>query len=133
MAGFWAVDTHARGLIENLVPGRHPGLPITFTIWSGEPIESGELFLLNVYCHQSNIIDDMTHAAVVPGFEVTRERMIIDDLFPDVTVDPNKLSPDIHMWREDRYLTSHFVSDTFYDRLSDLDVQLPLHRIKGQK
>ena len=67
----------------------------------------------------------MTEATPVPGFEETRGRMLLDYLVPKITIDPNKLSPAIHLWREDRYWHSLFMSDTLYDCLAALGIELP--------
>jgi hypothetical protein len=111
LAGFWNVDQTVKGIIEELDPGRHQFVPINLTTWFDKPIDVGQRFLINVYHHQSSIIDDMTSADIVPGYEDSREKMLLNYLVPKVTVDPDKLRPDVHLWLEERYLYSLFISD----------------------
>ena len=124
--GFWTVDDAIKDLIENIDPGRHQFLPITLKTWIDEkPIEGGERYFLNVYSHQFSVIDELTSAKAPSGFEETRERLLINYLVPKVTIDPSKLSRDIHLWRECRYDFSLFISDTLYEHLADRGIELP--------
>lgn len=126
LAGFWNVDQTVKDIIEEMDPGRHQFFPITLTTWFDKPIDAGERFLLNVFHHQSSIVDDMTNAKVVRGYEDTKEKMILSYLVPKVTVDSKKLRPEVHLWREERYLTDLFISDALYERLESVGVALPV-------
>lgn len=126
LAGFWNVNQTVKDIIEEMDPGRHQFVPINLTTWFDKPIDAGERFLLNVFHHQSSIVDDMTNATVVPGYEDTKEKMLLRVLKPKVTVDVNKLKPDVHLWREVRYLNSLFVSDDLHNRLKSVQVKIPV-------
>lgn len=130
MAGFWTVNETAKSVIEDLEPGRHQFLPIGLTNWRDEPIEGEDRYLLNVFYHQSSIIDDMTNAKVVRGYEDTNEKMRLNYLVPKVTIDAEKLKPDVHLWREERYLMSLFMSDELYDRMVEIGVKLPTLQVE---
>ncbi|MEC8042109.1 MAG: hypothetical protein VX181_15635, partial [Pseudomonadota bacterium] len=95
-----------------------------------EPIEGEDRYLLNVFYHQSSIIDDMTNAKVVRGYEDTKEKMRLNYLVPQVTIDAEKLKPDVHLWREERYLMSLFMSDELYDRMVEIGVKLPTLQVE---
>ena len=41
----------------------------------------------------------------------------------------SRISPDIHFWREDRYMKSLFLSDVVYKRLKAIGIALPVHEI----
>lgn len=129
LAGFWVVEKAVKEIIDEIDPERHQFIPIQLTTWTDRPLEDGKWFLMNVYCHQASIIDGMTNAEPVPGYEETREKMLLDYLIPKITVDPAELSPDIHFWREDRYLRSLFMSDSLYERLVEFGVELPVQPI----
>lgn len=126
LGGFWNVEEVVKELIEELDPGRHQFVPLNLTGWLGTPYEEGNWFLLNVYFHQSSIIDELTNSDPIPGYEDTHEKMLIDYLAPKVTANPEALSPDAHLWREERYAHSLFMSDELYDRLVALKVKLPV-------
>ena len=127
LAGFWVVEEVVKEIMEGIDPERHQFVPISLTTWMDRPLEDGKWFMMNVYCHQSSIIDDMTNAKPVRGYEETREKMLLNYLIPKITVDSAKLSQDIHFWREDRYLDSLFMSDALYERLKAIGIVLPVH------
>jgi hypothetical protein len=129
-AGFWTVNDTAKAVIEDLEPGRHQFLPIGLTNWFDEPIEGETRYLINVFYHQSSIIDEFTNAIPVAGFEQSKERMLLRHLLPKVTMDPDKLSSDVHFWHEDRYLFELFVSEEMYSRMVKIGVKLPTHEVE---
>lgn len=129
-AGFWTVNDTAKAVIEDLDPGRHQFLPIGLTNWWDKPIEGEARYLVNVICHQSSIVDELTNATPPRGFEESRRRMVLSYLVPRVTMDPNSLSSGIHFWHEERYLDALFISDEFYNRMAEIGVKLPTHKVE---
>jgi len=128
-AGFWNVKREVRRIIEDIDPDLHQFVPLNVTDWRDNPFDAGCWFLLNVHVHQSSIIDAETDSEVISGYEETREKMILKPFSPTIVADSKNLSPDINLWREERYPRELFISDELYARLERIGVKFPCDEV----
>lgn len=97
----------AKAIIEKLDPGVHQFFPLIIQTKRGIEIP-GPWFAMNVSEHRDAIVRTKGFGTRL----ISQDQLGISYEHKDVTVDPQKLSPDLNLWRDARVNMSLLGSDT---------------------
>lgn len=127
---FWLVRTPVKDLIEDLDGKLHQFFPIEVAHFHGGPYDDGTWWMLNVFAQQESVVDDLSDVKPATYCLETREHMKLRIGWKTVNLDESKLDPNIHIWREHRYLGQLFFSDPLCERLENMGVVQDFVRTK---
>ncbi|MEM8851972.1 MAG: DUF1629 domain-containing protein [Pseudomonadota bacterium] len=120
--GLHVVTERAKDVIERFDPNLHQFFPLRLRTKRRVEIE-GPWFAMNVTVRQSSIVLEKSRMLVNSNFPDTHCSFYPTSKTEDVIVDPSKLSPDIHFWREARFIGSLAGSDAFVAAFKDAGVK----------
>lgn len=114
--GLHVVSARAKDVIERFDPDLHQFFPLSLRTKSGDEIE-GPWFAMNVTVRQDSIVVERSNVYVSTRAPDRLCSINSRSKPEDIVVQSERLSPDIHFWREARFQGSLLGSDAFVSAL----------------